>query len=130
LGRRSTLFSDFIESLVLFQSSKDKRDALIFKIIELTEECLALRNYNSFQLLYRAITMNLELHESFLDAAKKKYKAFFTKMTELFKTERNDGNVQRLVEQSELPCIPMFHFYGKDLAELEKYKFVQKSTGN
>jgi hypothetical protein len=26
-----------------------------------------------------------------------------------------------MVEESELPCIPLFHFFGRDMAEIEKY---------
>ena len=29
-----------------------------------------------------------------------------------------------------MPCIPCFHFYGKDLAELEKYKFLKEPAGS
>jgi len=113
--------------LILWQPNKAERDILISKIIEVIEECFNIRNYNSFYFIYRALTNNISRVDYILENAKKKHKNFFNKMSPLFVSEKNDGEIKKLVDQSELPCIPCFHFYGKDLAELEKYNMLESS---
>ena len=115
LIERHNLFSVFIGCYILLKDNRQIREETIKQFIKVGQECVEMHNLNSGFIIYHALNTYIQPLKKTWTKIYIKYKDILSNLQKLFSTDKNFRKLREHKATIELPCIPCFLLWGKDL---------------
>ena len=117
-------FSTVLSYLILYPKKESKRIAVYEQIIDLFDELMNLKNFNSSYSIYLCLTSS-PIHRIFQmspvgEKVKRSTRNKLEKFSNIFSLSNNQKNLRDTQNKAEMPCIPFLGVYSKDLLVIEE----------
>lgn len=118
---RFNTWSSWVVDEIVSAPTSDQRAGIIASFINISQACIALRNYNTaFAIVAGLNSASVSRLKSSWDKLSKKSWKRFSRLQEIAEPKNNYRAYRELVRIPVYPCLPFLAIYGKDMFAVEE----------
>lgn len=117
---RFNITSHWVATAIVIEPEKKKRVTVIKFFLEVAESCLECNNFNTALAITAGLTISpISRLSKTWEAIPKKSQESFQKLSSLMDGHHNFANYREILNSSQLPCLPYFGIFLRDLTFID-----------